>query len=394
MLVDFVRRSIVELSPEPLLYLQVELVREVLSLQGRIQDIRRDESPDVETLEVCQALIYATRQIADGIAWRVLKCDRTLVHELADANQTGFIERSSIEREMAAAAKHIENLDAQVILNDLTNYLRYGDLTVVTASGIFLDEVKGGTGSKKSGRASHQKKRLNAKIEFLNERERTTERGVERLVIVGRRPVSYLDSLKTLITDATRTGSASARLSNALAIDVFDSDIMSERGLPKSGDTRNPFRQNKWAQTYSNTDHFGVFSPNQAPYSIFPLSPEQRVDLMTGRILILTYVNVPELIRTIRRRDLNARLPTQAEMDALPKNLMPDEVREHELSAAIWIGNKTHSMAVSLAHIGRLGCELLDENSLVDLFEEELEQAGTVAETGYAAFRHEALLWD
>jgi hypothetical protein len=96
MLVDFVRRSIVELSPEPLLYLQVELVREVLSLQGRIQDIRRDESPDVETLEVCQALIYATRQIADGIAWRVLKCDRTLVHELADANQTGFIERSSI----------------------------------------------------------------------------------------------------------------------------------------------------------------------------------------------------------------------------------------------------------------------------------------------------------
>ncbi len=165
------------------------------------------------------------------------------------ANPAGFIERSSIESEMKAAAKHIEDLDACVIVNDLTNYLRSGDLTV---------------------------------------------------------------------NDAIRTGSAHARLSKALAIDVFDSDIMSERGLPKSADFHNPLKQNEWAQIYSNIDHTGVFSPNQAPYSIFPLSPDQRVDLMTGRILILTYVNVSDLIRSIRRRGLWARLPTKAEMDALP----------------------------------------------------------------------------
>lgn len=169
---------------------------------------------------------------------------------------------------------------------------------------------------------------------------------------------------------------------------------MSQRGLPKSGDFHDPFSQNKWAQTYSNTDHFGVFSPNQAPYSIFPLSPEQRGDLMTGRIQMLTYVNVSDLIRAIRRRDLNARLPTQAEMDALPKNLMPGQVREHELSAAIWIGNKTHSMAVSLAHLGRLGCELLDEESLTDLLIGHLEAASDVEESGYAAFADEQSLWN
>ena len=51
-------------------------------------------------------------------------------------------------------------------------------------------------------------------------------------------------------------------------------------------------------------------------------------------------------------------------------------------------------MAVSLAHIGRLGYELLDEESLTDLIIGHLDEAADVEEPGYAAFADEQSLWD
>jgi len=166
-------------------------------------------------------------------------------------------------------------------------------------------------------------------------------------------------------------------LSEALAIDVFDVDIASQRGVPNF---HNPFSQNTWAQTYTNFELFSVFSPNVAPYSAFPLPVEDRGDLMMGRIWLMVYVNAQELIREVRRRGLKARLPTKREMEALPRNLLPGQFLEHELDAAILVGSPTHTMKVSLAQISRLGYELLDEKSLVDSIAEHLDQASRIHE--------------
>jgi hypothetical protein len=372
------------------------MARELISLQSQAKALGdvQEGTPQSDTKDVCKALIYIVRQIADGIAWRVLQYDRGLIHELAFRQSSGHVELSSVLSELSQAEDHVATYGSPVILNDVTNCMRYGDLTVVTKDKVIISEVKAGKASAKDRRARRQRANLETVVEFINSGERVNEGRVEKLIRVDSSPVSHVPALSDLIKSATTSGRAHARLSDAIAVDVFDTDIACTQGALKPQGFHNPFAQNKWAQTHSNYDTFGIFSPNVAPYSIFPLPDEQRIDLMYGRVLLLTYVNVGELIRALRRRGLHAHLPTEEEMNSLPKGLYPSEFRNHELQVGICVGNNTHSMKASLAHLGRMGCELLDENSLADLFEKDLEQAGGVEEHGYTAFRYEGLLWD
>lgn len=372
------------------------MAREVLHLQQVMTQLRKEApSPeDMETQDVCKGLIYAIKQIADSIAWRLLNFDRVVIHELAFAPQTGHLQLQAVLSELERAASHIERYDSPVILNDLTNFLRCGDLTIVTETAVLYDEVKAGRGSRKSGRAKHQRRRAEKVIEFINRRELETKDGRRRLVLVDVEPRSHIEHLGRLIVASNASGHAAARLSDAIAVDVFDVDKAAEAGSPREEDFNNPFRQSPYASTFSNFDHFGIFSPNIAPYSVFPIAPEQRVDLMTGRLLLFVYVNAGNFIRALRRHGLRARMPTKTELDQLPNNLRPGEIRANELRAPIMVANDTHTMLISMGELGRMGYELLNEESLADLLFAQLRDSGPEEESHYSAFRREWLLWN
>ena len=356
---------------------------------------------DIEiVLGVAKRMAHVVRQIADGIAWRSLEYDRVMLHQLALKPHTGHLYLSTLLSESTVAAEVVARVGTIVILNDLTNFLRYGDLTSVGQEGITIHEVKGGEGAAKSGHAKKQRRKTEAVIDFLKKGRREGTKGKERIVRYRSTPRGHAQELASLANDARRSGSACARLSDCLAAEVFHLELMAEAfdkgniGLQKS--VHNPFAQSPLGGTHHSL-YSDRFTPNVAPYSVFPLPSADCVDIMIGSLWVWTYFNLGKLVRCLRRRGLLVRIPTEAELAGAPRDLKPGQVRQHELDNPILVtrGPPDPVLAVSFAALSRMMHEFLDEESFVDMMEESLESADPNAETlEFAAFENEAALWD
>ena len=371
-------------NPPELLDLQGDIGAFLLTLQEsqRQLETEAEQSDDKRTVELLVAVVKRLRaiakQIADGIAWRALGYDRAVLHLLALKPQTGSLERSAAISEMVAASEYLAATGELVILNDLTNFLRYGDFTSVASDKVVIHEVKAGRGASKSGRATRQRQRTDDIIEFLNKGQAATKRGEERLLYLKTKPVDHLRELASLIRESRRIGSASARLSKCLAVEVFDTKQMAvaiASGEHPWESSSNPFGQSADAMSFDSLTLFARNTTNVAPYSIFPLEYEDRLALMTGEIWVVCHYNFKNLVRCLRRRDLNAELPTKEKFEEL-KDLPRGEVIRREFETALTVSKESSrlELRVPLSAQGELFYEFLDEESFADAIEEELDK--------------------
>ena len=408
----FMRRSReADGQPEQVLYLQAQMANALLgaeeSQRGLKKDAKGAAGGDASHLTEIEAVIgvanriaYVIRQIADGIAWRSLGYDRVMLHQLSLKPHTGHVELDVLLSEFTVAAEHLAGSGELVIINDITNFLRYGDLTSVGKKGITIHEVKAGRGAARSGHALKQRQRTMGVLEFLKSRERRSGENVERLVRFRAAPRGHAHELASLIREARREGSAHARLSDCLAAEVFDTELMAEAVHEGTASTKKCFH-NPFAQSSDGGVHhslqFDRFTPNLAPYSVFPLPADDCADIMTGALWVFTYFNLGNLRRCLRRRGLFMRIPTEAELAGAPRDLKPGQVRQHELDNPLLVtrGPPGPVLAVSFAALGRMMHEFLDEESFADMMEESLDSADPNAETiEFSAFEDEASLWD
>ena len=411
-LMSFLGRSLdVRNDAEELVDLQAGMMSFLLGAQDSQKQIQRElddaaiadkqhySSPGT-VIEVCKRLQRIVRQIADGIAWRSMAYDRAVLRILAQKPHTGHMERSSAEEELLAAAAHAVKSGELVVINDLTNYLRYGDFTAIGENGVKIYEVKGGQGSAQSGHSSRQKRKTNEVLEFIRRGYTSTAEGPRRIVNLKTKPVAHMSELHGLVSEAKNSGFGFARLSDSLAVVVLDAIDMGEKvdaGKKISDLVRNPFEQSKHAAVYDSLAFSSRFSWNLAPYSVFPLPPEDRLAIMTGKLWVVTFFNYGNLYRCLRRRNLRVRPPTEegyAALDGLP----PREVAKRELDNPLIVSrigsNWVYKIPVS--SLSRLFFELMDEESYADAVEEELdlveaESQPTLIDISYLA---EAELWD
>ena len=401
-LVSFMTRSREKRAdPEGLLQLQAEMASALVSLQEQQREFRSrveadDSDPDLgRALGVCAGLAHVIKQIADGIAWRSLGYDRGALRELAAAHQTGHMQREAAESEVAEAAAHVAESGNVVILNDLTNFLRYGDLTIVSADAIRIEEVKAGEASARSRRARKQQKRIERVVQFINRREGEMGHGKQRLIYLSTPPLAHVRSLDPLIAEARAKASSHERLSDALAVDVFSTELMAERGPLDAKTLHNPFSQSRDSTVAHNLEWFGRFVPNVAPYSVFPLRDADCVALMTGEIWLWVYANIGNAVRCLRRRGLGVRMPTEREMAGGPQNLKPGEIPQHELRYPVEITGHDKILLLSFAQLARMEVELLDEECFADAVVELLETSlGDDGSLSTWSFEDEHALWN
>ena len=102
----------------------------------------------------------------------------------------------------------------------------------------------------------------------------------------------------------------------------------------------NPFGQPADAMSFDSLTLFARNTTNVAPYSIFPLEYEDRLALMTGEIWVVCHYNFKNLVRCLRRRDLNAELPTKEKFEEL-KDLPRGEVIRREFETALTVSKES-----------------------------------------------------
>lgn len=390
-------------DPVGLLELQAEMANALLSLQEDQKKLKAEKSTQDEEKElehavgICKRLQLIIRHIADGIAWRSLNYDRVSIEQLVLKPQTGHIQRDTAIQEFTEAGRHLLKTDELIIMNDLTNFLRYGDFTSVGPAGIKIYEVKAGVGTAKSGHSQRQKRKLAQVMDFLAAGERRTSEGLQRLVRHKSKPKAHLNDLRDLVAAARNKGSAHARLSDCLAADVFLAEEMAEMvNAGKKSPIHNPFEQSRDSSVFHSLEWFSRFARNLAPYSLFPLPVEDRLDIMTGAVWVVTYFNWGNLRRCLRRRGLLVKLPDRAET-ALNADILPGQVAKHALDSPLAVARRRDgpTLLISLAGLARVFVEFLDEESFADTVEETLDSASPQEEVlMFSAFEREHELWD
>ncbi len=303
-------------DPEKLLDLQADIAETLLGLEAaqRKQKMRaRNNNLKIEELEeaklralVARRLAHIVREIGDGIAWRFFYYDRAGLYQLTRKPQVGHLDEASINTEMARAEARVAG-GALVLLNDLTNFVKFGDLALRTDDGFKFIEAKGGEGSAGSGHATRQLRKLREMADFLNTGSRQTHEGNERIYRLTAQPKTHLAEVANLIRAARRQGKAHARLSDCLAVDVYHVETAAAISVGKQrllNVRDNPFSESLKAFACHSLDLFDQFTPNRAPYSVFPWPDDACFDILTGRCWIVSYLNWGKLERTLTKRRL------------------------------------------------------------------------------------------
>lgn len=298
---------------------------ELKAIQPKTEDViaeLREVNEVLRRLEqmhfVVGAVRHATRVLADGMAWRLLDCDRTALALLADrqvvakhAPPVGF------KAEMNEMDRLERTLGTVVIHNDTTYCLRHGDVTaVVDVGGRRLPlphEVKAGRSS-----AARQQQEINATLRQIEE---------DRLLV----PVllsTHVPMLESMIAQAKASGYAEQRI-DCRFVQVIDYRhfggreqevgaliAAADRKLGRFGDGRLILAGIAGAARIRDR---GDPIAELAPMSIFPLPAKDVIDLLMGAIDLRVHLNTELLALEFAKRGIKIEF---AEGDQAAKHFL------------------------------------------------------------------------
>lgn len=268
-------------------------------------------------------VMLAVKSLTDGIAWRNMRFDRNIIRVLSENEATGHVESGGSGLAEDYWCHRITNyLKKVVIRNDLTNFLRIGDLTEIDYPAVFLHEIKSKV--KKDGRwrtksvrnmftikkgqqLSPQTRRLRQAQKIVLERKAQTTEGVVEFIDVDVPYRTYFSVVRPLIRKARREGYACRLVDDCLGIECMHWETVAKQAKEQK---REVWRDLKPAADWSKkelvvvtsnfdsfTHHEGQFLRNSVPYSVFPLSVRDCADLLMGNLLLRTRLNIPLLMK-------------------------------------------------------------------------------------------------
>ena len=392
-------------APVDLLALQAEMARELRGAQESQRKLEKQlakTSNSQDTVELnslvgaTKRIGYVIRQIADGIAWRALDYDRPLIQVLAMKPIAGQVNLLNTPQELEAAARYVAATGGIALINDLTNVLRYGDWMGIRQDGaFFIGEEKAGKGSRKSGRATRQRQRLRQILEFCRKGVGLTPEGFSQVFVHGVRLKTHLQAIRQLLLDARSGGSAHARLSECVAVDVWHMESVLDDGARLV--LHNPFAATSDTVTSHSLLFFDKMSASPAPYSIFPFSDHDCADLMIGATCLIGHFDLGRLFRLFREQGLDVIQQSEDEACAFAElDIGEKRRRRDEIAYRISQPGRPGALLLSGGDIGRLCFEFMHEESLVEAAEESLVEFGGVPApvAVFSVFPNEREVWE
>jgi hypothetical protein len=296
--------------------------------------LQRDEDRDVRD----SVLQHVARCIADGLAWRLLAADRRALTILGDRPRVGRLaDGAGFEEELHQIEEHAR-LGQLAIHNDLTNCLREGDLTVFAANWpptvVGLQEVKAGVDAalpaRINARARRQSDRLAHKLQILrNNHDPSAGDGVGARILSL--PITYhthLDALAPMLEQARRRGYVDDVVADGVHVSVVDYGSMRDVQRLVKWQARDPIaawgelpadrriQGSSFVRRYEDrrSDHRTYQAI--APVSLFPVSPEDVVDVLLGRIDIVATYRFDAIEAAFAARGIHARCAGPATWNA------------------------------------------------------------------------------
>lgn len=282
-----------------------------------------------------EQLIRISRTICDGIAWRNLDYNRMFLDSSSRGFGAGSVDVNSREfkSEFIWAHRISKTLNSLVLLNDLTRFLRIGDLTEIGDGVPFIHEIKKyGKDIKnvftlekvRDDAKSDQAKRL-LELQRIAFSSKVAIHGGE----VGTRKVDLdlrtnINKVKRLIRDSEEKLIVSENVDDCIQVEVTNFKAIQEsrkpvdverlKGLsPIEKTTDLVLTHSNWDTFYS--DEKGNFLRLAPPYSIYPFSAKDCLNLMSGFYLVKCTLNITKLKEILRKNNWEIEERTEEDLD-------------------------------------------------------------------------------
>jgi hypothetical protein len=268
-------------------------------------------------------LLRMVHSICDGMVWRLLNLDRPFLRLMSEPDRNlGSVDFNTVFPGMKAAAKRLMTQNgSRIIFNDLTNVLRVGDLTELLPDGrVVLHELKGDGTKVKNVYALAAKgaPKVTRQVEHLVKTQAARD---FRLIYaddgtiipirdVGIEFANDLDALCGTIRRARHLGVSATEVGGYLWVRV--TDMVRMRELKFGGTTAGAAIPVPPVPNWGDADHVACLSSvdmcmsdgpnfprNVTPYAIFPFSHRDCLDLMAGRVIVETELNLSAVARIL-----------------------------------------------------------------------------------------------
>ena len=315
------------------------------------------------------------REIIDGVVWKYLKYNRAILYMLADKEpvETIRINKGTINNLYQFADVLLEP-ESVAIFNDITNFLRVGDVTQINNDGsIEIIEVKS---SKKirGKRITRQKKRMTELVKFFNTGIKEYDGKTLKIIDSNIRQKNYLSQLYDAIKKARYRGYESLLIGNYLIVQIIDySKVKDIDEVINTFSSKHKSVQDNWKR--QNDFVFPAFfidkmnySKNCAPFSIYPFDIETCTDIMTGKLWITVLLNCTEISRIIEKKDWKI-------IDSFFTKSVDEIAKLEDITkvASLSIQKNGLTIKVPPSIFARMQFELLNPQVIIDEFEETLD---------------------
>jgi hypothetical protein len=337
----------------------------------------------------------AIRAIGDGIAWRALGYDRAVTRVMSERETKQNLLSEGTEAELSEFSRCFYEGRQFPILNALTNCLAIGDLTVIGEDGSTeIIEVK--TSNAKSRRKIRQKQSMREVVTLLSLGCGATEDKQVSIHLLPITPETGLPILRELLAESEIKGWAARRVSNCLYVEVFDlrnvgsfENIALQVEATRKGACADWNERQEFVIEMRSVDVLS-FTPNCAPFSVFPFPSRTCIDLLVGAKIITTYLNEDAVVREFEYLGWEVTRPDRSGVHEIRDQKELAKALEHQMT----IRKGPFFVNVPPGDIARLQFECLRVKSLSQGYEAFYRQ-GPTGTQGYSLsiYEGESSIW-
>lgn len=317
-------------------------------------------------IESSRLTIAALREIIDGIVWRYFNYNRALLYTVANKQPIDIVASDKgLRNSLMEFADILINKGHNAILNDISNFLRIGDVTNIKPDGS-IDFIEVKSSKKKGARFRRQEERMQQTVEFFNTGVKELDK--EKFIITESniKQKNYLPQLKDSILRARKVGYDSILIGNHLIVETTDFSKLDDSEKAKQYfESKHKSVKEKWGKNgdriYPRFSIEKLDAPKHfAPYTIFPFNDGIIADILMGKIWILYKLNNSEIIRILER----AGWKLVDSFDNIPEEV----IRNTDIEDLILYKVRKGSLTVSIPPpwFGRLCFELMSPKVMVD----------------------------